>query len=122
AAHELAHDRGWDNLKRLAMRGAPDLLHWTHTAHLVERRWAAAAEHTADAAATIAGSRTARLALASALVKVARLMPAAPSLGEPISTLVDGGEIAARVERLIDEGPVHAVRRRIPAPWIVAGG
>jgi beta-lactamase regulating signal transducer with metallopeptidase domain len=121
AAHELAHDRGRDNLKRLAMRGAPELLHWTRTAHLLERRWAAAAEHTADAAAAIAGNRAARFALASALVKVARLMPAAPSLGEPISTLVDGGEIAARVERLLDDRPAAAVRRTISAPWMLLG-
>jgi len=117
AAHEIAHHRGWDNLKRLAMCGAPDVLRWTHAARVLERRWAAAAEHEADAAADIAASRTARLALASALVKVARLMPMAPPVGEPISTLVGGGEIASRVERLIDDAPVAPARR--PAPWLL---
>ena len=120
AAHEAAHDRARDNLTRLAMRGAPDVLHWTRAARVLERRWAAAAEHRADAAASIVGSRAARLALASALVKIARLMPAAAPLGEPISTLVGGGEIAARVERLIDDGPHRGANRRRPgALWTV---
>src|SRR5207248_815435 len=87
AAHELAHHRAWDNLKRLVMRGAPDVLHWMPAARRLEREWAAAAEHNADAAAPIVASRAARLALASALVKVARLMPVPVRTGEPISTL-----------------------------------
>jgi len=76
AAHEMAHHRAWDNLKRLVMRAAPDILHWMPAARRLEREWAAAAEHNADAAAPIVASRAARLALASALIKVARLMPA----------------------------------------------
>src|SRR5205823_6090137 len=91
ASHEIAHHRGRDNLKRLAMRGAPDLLHWTPAARALERRWAAAAEHRADATAAIVRSPAARLALASALVKIARLMPVDPPVTDPISTLVGGG-------------------------------
>lgn len=106
-AHELGHRRACDNLKRLAMRAAPDLLRFTRIARDLEQRWAAAAEHLADSAAgTGAG---ARCALASALVKVARLrtggasvMDAAP-LTEPISTLIGGGDITARVQRLLDD-------------------
>jgi hypothetical protein len=45
----------------------------------------------------------ARCALASALVKVARLSPPVSPLTEPISTLVDGGDIASRVHRLLDD-------------------
>jgi Zn-dependent protease with chaperone function len=115
AAHEAAHGRTRDNLARLAMRFAPDLLHWTRTARRLERRWAAAAEYRADAAASIAGGRVARLALASALVKTARLMPAITPMEEPISTLVGGGEIAVRVERLIDDhGAGESPNRRRP--------
>ena len=72
-AHELGHWRAWDNLKRLAMRAAPDLLSATGAARALERRWAAAAEHVADLSAGDGGD--ARCALASALVKVARLTP-----------------------------------------------
>jgi Zn-dependent protease with chaperone function len=104
-AHEIGHHSARDNLKRLAMRGAPDVLRWLPAARALERAWAAAAEHDADAAASIARSRAMRLALASALVKVARLMPAAAPPAEPISTLVGGGDIASRVQRLIDDAP-----------------
>lgn len=121
-AHEVGHHRAWDNLKRLAMRGAPDLLGWTPAARRLERAWAAAAEHTADAGASSSADRAARLALASALVKVARLMPPPLSFAEPISTLVGGGEIASRVRRLIDEAPPRdtAPRRALPARLALA--
>jgi beta-lactamase regulating signal transducer with metallopeptidase domain len=110
-AHEIGHRRAWDNLKRLAMRAAPDLLTVTSTAHAIERRWAAAAEHAADRRAGGDASAT-RCALASALVKVARLTPPIPADG-PISTLIDGGDIASRVERLLDGGaPAVSARGR----------
>jgi hypothetical protein len=100
-AHELGHWRAWDNLKRLAMRAAPDIWFATDAARSLERRWAAASEHAADRAAG-PGERE-RCALASALVKVARLTPPAARLEEPISALLDGGDITARVQRLLDD-------------------
>jgi Zn-dependent protease with chaperone function len=108
-AHELGHSRAWDNLKRLAMRAAPDMLRATSAAYAIERRWAADSEHLADSAA--GDSRDARCALASALVKVARLTPPATLSAEPISALMDGGDITARVQRLLDDGPA-AVKPR----------
>jgi Zn-dependent protease with chaperone function len=102
-AHEVAHYRAWDNLKRLLMCAAPDLLAFTRTARVLERRWAAAAEHAADG---MCGDirPSARWALASALVKVARLTPpVTPEIAPPISTLIDDSDIASRVERLLDD-------------------
>jgi Zn-dependent protease with chaperone function len=101
-AHELGHSRAADNLKRLAMRAAPDLLAVTRAARAIEGRWASASEHSADRLAGDA-SPMKRCALASALVKVARLTPPAVPPAEPISTLVGGGEIASRVQRLLDD-------------------
>ena len=100
-AHEIGHFRARDNLKRLAMRAAPDVLVSTKTAAAIEARWASAAEHDADCAG--AADNATRCALASALVKVAKLTPLATPLAEPISTLVDGGDIASRVHRLLDD-------------------
>jgi len=122
-AHELGHWRSWDNLKRLAMRAAPDLLRFTPAAAAIESRWASAAEHAADHDAC--GDARSRCALASALVKVARLTLPATPLAEPISTLVDGGEIASRVERLLSgAAPFGHTRRRWPlvAGSLVAAG
>ena len=125
-AHELGHRRAWDNLKRLAMRAAPDLLFATGAARTLERRWAAAAERVADRAAGDTGH--ARCALASALVKVARLTPPVNAIAEPISALVDGGDIATRVQRLLDDAPAAARSRAagwlglaIPAATVVLG-
>jgi Zn-dependent protease with chaperone function len=109
-AHELGHRRAFDNLKRLAMRAAPDLLFPTSTAAAIEARWASAAEHAADRLACADDSS--RCALASALVKIARLTPPRTPLAQPISTLVDGGEIASRVEHLLScPAPDPAVSR-----------
>jgi Zn-dependent protease with chaperone function len=115
-AHEIGHLRARDNLKRLAMIAAPDVLAATRAAAAIQARWAAAAEHAADRAA--GGDSDARCALASALVKVARLTPWATPIAEPISTLVDGGDIASRVQQLLDDESPAAVAgsfRRVPA-------
>jgi len=112
-AHELGHRRAFDNLKRLAMRAAPDLLFMLPAAGAIEVRWAAAAEHAADSRAC--ETDQARCALASALVKIARLTPLRTPLAQPISTLVDRGEIASRVQRLLGGAvPVPAFSRRWP--------
>ena len=113
-AHEVGHWRARDNLKRLAMRAAPDFLFATRAASAIESRWAAAAEHAADRRAG-ADAHT-RCALASALVKVAKLTPPPTPLSDPISTLVDGGEVASRVRRLLDdaERPRSQPRWRVP--------
>jgi hypothetical protein len=46
-------------------------------------------------------------------------MPATLPIAEPISTLVGGGAIAARVQRLIDDAPRPADRSS-RAPWLAA--
>ena len=120
-AHELGHFRAWDNLKRLAMRAAPDLLFLMPAASAIEMRWASAAEHAADSRAC--ETERARCALASALVKIARLTPPRTPLAQPISTLVDGGEIASRVHRLLSDtvaGPALPRRRPIAAAAALA--
>ena len=101
-AHEIGHSHAWDNFKRLAMRASPDALCGTPAAREIERRWVSASEHAADDVAGHHGA-AARCALASALVKVARLMPPQPVATEPFSTLIAGGEIASRVRRLLDD-------------------
>jgi beta-lactamase regulating signal transducer with metallopeptidase domain len=121
-AHEIGHQRGWDNLKRLMMAGAPDCLSCFGSARRIERLWAAAAERAADRI-SVPNIAAARCALASALVKVARLTPPPIDRGQPISTLISGGEIASRVERLLsdDDGAPPAERRRLRAALACGG-
>jgi Zn-dependent protease with chaperone function len=120
-AHELEHWRAWDNVKRLAMRAAPDLLALLPAGRAIERRWASASEHAADDGASksidAANRARERCALASALVKVVRLTPPVTPLAEPISTLVDGGDVASRVRSLLDDRPAGEERR--PASWFL---
>lgn len=123
-AHELGHWRAADNLKRLAMRAAPDLLMASAASRAVERRWAAAAEHdadqrAADAASDVPERSRLRCALASALVKVARLMPPPTPTRDPISTLVDGGDIESRVHSLLDDAPAASPARALSVAALV---
>jgi len=108
AAHEVGHRRAFDNFKRLLFLGAPDFLP-AALARTLEQQWAAAAERDADRRASdgVRGEGAivaARCALASAIVKVARMMPPPGPMAEPISTLVDGGDIETRVRSLLDTG------------------
>lgn len=119
-AHEIGHWDALDNLKRLVMRAAPDLFGATASAHTIERGWAAASEHSADRLASD-GQPASRCALASALVKVARLTPVAPPLTEPISTLIGGGDIASRVRSLLDDSARSDVVPGAHHRWLIAG-
>jgi len=120
AAHELEHLHARDNLKRLSMRCAPDLWGWTRRARMVERNWCSAVEHAADSAASGGDARRA-LTLASALLKVARLMAPAPPLVSA-SALVSGGEVASRVHHLVGGEPSPgSTGRSRPLAWTIAG-
>ena len=114
-AHERGHLEAGDNVKRLLFRASPDLVAFSPVSLALEREWARAAEECADERASRCG-RAAALALAASLVKVARLVPAAPQ-GLPVSALHDGGDVAARVRHLIadpspseDPAPRRALR------------
>jgi Zn-dependent protease with chaperone function len=118
-AHELGHSRARDNFKRLAMRAAPDLLASSAAARTVEQRWASAAEHDADRRA--GDGSAVRCALASALVKVARLTPPDTRVAEPISTLIGCSDIPSRVHALVSDrvSAPPAGRRRVSS-WLCA--
>lgn len=110
-AHEAAHLASGDNLKLLLLTSAPDALAWTALGGDLLEHWRNAAEREADQRATGA-DRERRLALASALIKVAKLQrnPAEPraALGMPVA--VD--DVAGRVHGLLAP-PAGAVRPAI---------
>lgn len=111
-SHEMGHARERDNLRRLALAAAPDVLGVLPVARRMHDDWAAAAELAADEwAATAAGDG---LPLASALVKVARIATSQPA---PLtaSALYDGRPIAVRVERLVN--PPAVVTRSTMPRW-----
>jgi Zn-dependent protease with chaperone function len=112
-AHEAAHLAAHDNLKLLMLVAAPDALPLTPLAALLTERWRAAAESEADQRAT-RGDCERRLALASALIKVARLMKTRsaphPALGMPVAT----DDVPGRVRALLGP-PAARARGRILA-------
>jgi hypothetical protein len=104
-SHEVAHRDSRDNLKRVVMFCAPDLLGWTAAARRLEERWLAQAECLADAHAV--GNDDARaLALASALVKVARMTNGPSAFRSPAwSAFHEPGLLESRIRRLVDGYP-----------------
>jgi beta-lactamase regulating signal transducer with metallopeptidase domain len=101
-AHERAHVRQWDNLRRAAMAIAPDLLHSVPLGHRLRRAWNEAAERAADNSASEMGTYG-RVSLAQALVRVARLALGAPTPPVlPASALYHGGSVEARVRSLLE--------------------
>ena len=101
-AHETAHLRAQDNLKRLAMVAAPDFFRLTPTAGRLEQQWRDAVECAADSNA-VAGDEARAITLASALVKVARLSETRTrGLTSPVwSTFYEGALLEFRVRRLV---------------------
>lgn len=116
-AHEVAHHDAHDNLKRLLVACSPDLLAIWPSGRAVERRWRAAVEFDADDRA-VDGEESRAVALASALIKVARLSPAAAATGSS-STFYDGTLLAARIDRLLTPAGDHAAGRRSTHAWPV---
>lgn len=100
AAHEHAHRAAGDNVKRLLMLAAPDVLAWLPLAATLLDRWHLASEEAADAAA-VGDDRQARLALASALIKVARLATQGALIPSLVSHLTGLDGIERRVRRLL---------------------
>ena len=119
-AHEAAHLRFRDNLKRWALRLCSDLLCWLPAGRGLEREWSSAAEAAADASAA-QGDRHRALDLSTALLKVARLAPGRPSLALAGSALQGGPEFAARIRRLTDGRLTREHGDRTPRTLVAVG-
>ena len=111
-AHERAHRRAWDNLKRFAVFCAPDVLGLSAGGRQLEQSWNAAAECLADARA-VAGDAARAVNLASALVKVARLVEISPPRAAVAawSTFHQQGLLETRVRRLLAGAPTPGAVR-----------
>ncbi|HEY2846768.1 MAG TPA: M56 family metallopeptidase, partial [Pyrinomonadaceae bacterium] len=99
--HENGHRASFDNLKRSVLRMCRDLVILPIGGRL-DDAWAETAESAADEHAAQRGSASA-LDLASALVKIAKLVPSGTTPVLPVGAyLVEkGDEISSRVEHLI---------------------
>lgn len=98
-AHECGHLAARDNLKRALLRACRDALTIVPCGRLLDREWVAASEAAADEFAARNGSDAA-LDLASALVKIARLVPPGAYPVMPASALLIGEEVGGIANRV----------------------
>jgi hypothetical protein len=104
-AHENGHLAARDNLKRGLLQACRDALLIIPSGRLLDKSWSEASEEAADENAARQGNAVA-LDLASALVKIARIIPlgARPTMPAGVFLLGDEEEtkgIKSRVRRLI---------------------
>jgi hypothetical protein len=118
--HERAHGVSRDNLKRLLILLAPDVLPFVRGFGPLERGWAKFTEWSADDRA-VAGNSRRSLALAAALVRVARMNPAPQSSPLVASLLADGGDLSARVDRLLSMSATPQPKGGKRMPFLAAG-
>jgi hypothetical protein len=116
--HERAHRESRDNLKRLLLAVAPGAVPFGHGLRGLERGWARMAEWAADDRAA-AGDARRSLALAGALVRVAR-MGAAPAAPLATALMADATDLAVRVERLLNPRTPARARRTRSWPAVIA--
>ena len=104
-AHERGHLIARDNLKRLVLRACRDLLMLVPVGRSLDRAWAQAAEAAADEHAARENPDRA-LNLASALVKIAKMVPVRERAEVPLGAYLIGAEetqgVKARIRRLLD--------------------
>lgn len=103
--HELAHRSHYHSLKSLVMRFSRFVLPFAVPAP-VDRAFACAIEEQADAKAS-GGEAASSLALASALVKIARLVPRGMTIQMAATVFAaddDGASLAQRVRKLAENG------------------
>lgn len=98
--HELAHATRRDNVIRLLVSGMPDVLSWAGRWIRLERAWCEAAEEAADDLATD-HKQDARLCLASALVRTAKMAERHSAPRVPLLAFHDGESVERRVRRLV---------------------
>jgi Zn-dependent protease with chaperone function len=104
-AHERGHLTARDNLKRLVLRACRDVLMLVPVGRPLDLAWAQAAEAAADEHAAREDSDRA-LNLASALVKIAKMVPVRERAEVPLGAYLIGAEetqgVKARISRLLE--------------------
>ena len=117
--HEEAHRAAKDNLKRLLLLLAPGLFPGWHGFQALERGWFRLTEWAADDDA-VAGNPRVSLSLASALVRMARMGGTPEPEPLTVAFLADGGDLSARVDRLLRPATTLPAPRRRPAIVVTA--
>jgi Zn-dependent protease with chaperone function len=123
-AHERGHLATFDNLKRSCLRACRDALTIVPCGRALDREWAEASEAAADEYAARGGAGVA-LDLASALVKIARIVkphtsPKMPALAQLVGE--DTSSVVWRVRRLTElasNSRAFSERRLFTSPLVL---
>jgi Zn-dependent protease with chaperone function len=116
-SHEQAHEVSRDNLKRLLVVLAPGVLPFVNGFSGLEHEWERAIELAADDHAT-AGEVGRSVALAEALIRVARLSNSEAGVSLASSLCARNQDLASRVHRLLGLEAATAPWTRATAfPW-----
>lgn len=127
--HECGHIAARDNFKRSLLRVCRDVLMIVPCGRSTDRGWAEAAESAADEYAALESPAVA-LNLASALVRIAKMIPEGSCAAMPVAAFLVGDEtrgVKARVRRLIEIASTdyrRSVRNSARAgysPWLFVG-
>lgn len=108
--HELGHLAAFDNLKRILMHLCGDLL-LVPVGRNLDTVWIEASEIAADEFAVQKGGRRSALNLASALIKIARIVPSRRIEELPVGSYAvqNNGELLSnRIQRLLKLAESHA--------------
>jgi hypothetical protein len=116
-AHEAAHLSSHNNLKLLLLVSSPDALTWLPAGAALTARWRAAAELEADERATGSDCHK-RVALASALIKGARLSISRERKFPALRMPVELDDVEGRVRQLL--APSLQAPRRTRIKGLVA--
>ena len=108
-AHEAAHVSARDNLKLLLLLACPDALAWTGLGTALSERWRTEAEFAADQRAA-GDDPHKRVALASALIKVARLFATGHRARHALTMPVALDDVEGRVRQLLAPAPCASAR------------
>jgi Zn-dependent protease with chaperone function len=104
--HEQAHRAAADNFKRLLVLLSPDLVPGVRGLKRIDCAWVRLTEWAADDRA-VSGSYVRALALASALIRVARLGNRSRLSPLAATLLADADDLPERVERLLNTQPAR---------------
>jgi Zn-dependent protease with chaperone function len=116
--HEIGHLSAYDNLKRPLMRACRDLLAPIPCGRSLDLAWKEAAEEAADEFTASVDRAHGALALASAIIKIARQIPGGASRAMPAGAFLiaeAGDDIARRVRQLVRLAEIEEPRRRTGA-------
>jgi Zn-dependent protease with chaperone function len=128
-AHEYGHLAARDNFKRSLLRACCDALLIIPCGRSLDRAWSEASESAADEYAARESS-TVALNLASALVRIAKMIPEGKRAAMPAAAFFVGEEtrgVKARVRRLLEiassdyRRSIHGGSRMRLFPWMSIG-